>query len=321
LFGAAAGARARQRSGARRQPDLDMKILLPYDGSRHARRAVELVAARTPMAGRDPTIWLLNVQPPLFTEIPTATTRKRLAEIYARRAASVLRPARALLKRAGLDVQATHLVGVPGLRIARTARNKKIDLIVMGSHGRTAAAGMLMGSVASTVLAHCDTPVLLLREGQAPKAESLRVGVAVDGSRYGEAAVRWLLSHRDLFGPQPHFELIHAVRDLPIQAKTLLANLADMSFTHEKVRALRKQAFERAVRSSLRLFGAAGQPVQAVDLVGEAGAQLADYAQRHLDVLVMGSHGQGLFKAAVLGSVATRVAARCATPLLLIRRA
>jgi len=40
-----------------------------------------------------------------------------------------------------------------------------------------------------------------------------------------------------------------------------------------------------------------------------------------LDVLVLGSHGRGQFKAAVLGSVATRVAARCTTPLVLIRAA
>jgi nucleotide-binding universal stress UspA family protein len=35
----------------------------------------------------------------------------------------------------------------------------------------------------------------------------------------------------------------------------------------------------------------------------------------------MGSHGYGAFKAAVLGSTATRVAAHCETPLLLIRDA
>ena len=297
-----------------------MKILLPYDGSVHARRAVQFVAARSPLAGRNPTVWLLNVQPPMLVEIPTAASRKRLAELYARRADSVLRPARTILKRAGLEVRGTHLVGVPGLRIARAARDKKVDLIVMGSHGRTAAAGMLMGSVASTVLAHCDNPVLLLRDGEAPAAESLRVGVAVDGSEYGEAAVRWALSQRELFGPQPSFALLHAVRELPLQAKTLLANLADMGFTQEKVRALRKQQYARAVRSTLPLFARAGQPVKQVDLTGEAGEQLAAYARRNLDVLVMGSHGQGLFKAAVLGSVATRVAARCATPLVLVRK-
>jgi nucleotide-binding universal stress UspA family protein len=298
-----------------------VKILLPYDGSAHARRAVQFVAARTPLAGREPKVWLLNVQPPRLVELPTAASRKRLDELYARRAESVLRPARAILKRAGLDVHGTHLVGVPGLRIARMARNKKADLIVMGSHGRSAAAGMLLGSVASTVLVHCDNPVLLLRDGEVPKAESLRVGVAVDGSAFGEAAVRWALAHRDLFGPQPAFELLHAVRELPLQTKTLLANLADMSFTQEKVRELRRQEYARAVRSTLPLFARDGVPAKQVELTGEAGEQLAAYARRNLDVLVMGSHGQGLFKAAVLGSVATRVAARCATPLVLIRKA
>ena len=298
-----------------------MKILLPYDGSAHARRAVQFVAARTPLAGREPAVWLLNVQPPLLVEIPTAVTRKRLSDLYAMRAEAVLRPARTILKRARLDVHGTHLVGVAGLRIARMARDKNVDLIVMGSHGRTAVAGMLLGSVASTVLVHCDNPVLLLRDSDVPMAESLRVGVAVDGSQYGEAAVRWALAHRDLFGPQPRFELLHAVRELPLQTKTLLANLADMSFTQEKVRALRKQEYGRAVRSTLPLFAQAGVPVKQVDLTGEAGEQLAAYARRNLDVLVMGSHGQGLFKAAVLGSVATRVAARCATPLVVIRKA
>jgi len=298
-----------------------VKILLPYDGSAHARRAVQFVAARTPLAGRELKVRLLNVQPPRPVELPTAASRKRLGELYARRAESILRPARAILKRAGLDVRGTHLVGVPGPRIARVARSKKVDLIVMGSHGRTAAAGMLLGSVASTVLVQCDNPVLLLRDGELPQAESLRVGVAIDGSEYGEAAVRWALAHLDLFGARPSFELLHAVHELPLQTRTLLANLADMSFTHETVRALRRKKYERAVRSTLPLFAQAGVAVTQVELTGEAGEQLAAYARRSLDVLVMGSHGQGLFKAAVLGSVATRVAARCATPLLLIRTA
>lgn len=297
-----------------------MKILLPYDGSRHARRAVQFVAARSPLAGRDPTVWLINVQAPLPNEILTEATRRQASEVYARRADDLLRPARAQLARAGLKVKTVHLVGSAGPHIARSAREKRIDLIVMGSHGRSAVAGMLLGSVASTVLAHCSTPVLLLRDGPVPRRASLRVGVAVDGSAYGEAAARFVLAHRELFGPQPHFALLHVVHDLPIQAKTLLANIADMTFTHEKVRALRKQAFNRAVRSSLRLFGAADIPVALVDLVGDAGRQIADDAQQHLDVLVLGSHGQGLFKAAVLGSVASRVAAHCATPLLLIRK-
>ena len=59
-----------------------------------------------------------------------------------------------------------------------------------------------------------------------------------------------------------------------------------------------------------------------VCLVGNAGDELCAYAKKKkLDVLVMGSHGYGAFKAAVLGSVATRVMAHSNVPLLLVRHA
>jgi nucleotide-binding universal stress UspA family protein len=43
------------------------------------------------------------------------------------------------------------------------AKGDKFDLIVMGSHGHGALAGLLMGSVATKVLALSKTPVLLVR--------------------------------------------------------------------------------------------------------------------------------------------------------------
>jgi nucleotide-binding universal stress UspA family protein len=54
-------------------------------------------------------------------------------------------------------------------------------------------------------------------------------------------------------------------------------------------------------------------------LVGAPGDAIAAWAKKNLDVLLVGSHGYGGFKAAVLGSVATRIAARCDTPLLIVR--
>jgi len=191
---------------------------------------------------------------------------------------------------------------------------------VMGTHGRTALAGMLMGSVAQTVLAFGTTPVLLVRDAPPPRPGPLRVGIAVDGSRYGEAAVRYVLQRRGLFGDDARITLLHAVPEFALQVKTLLENLASTSFTHEKVRALRQQACDQAMRSALRLLGAAGVDYAAECLSGNPGDALAEHARKHLDLLVLGSRGQGAFKAAVLGSVATRVAARCRIPLLLIRR-
>ena len=69
------------------------------------------------------------------------------------------------------------------------------------------------------------------------------------------------------------------------------------------------------------MLAEAGVEASEVMLVGaNPAACLADWVQRErIDLLVMGSHGTGVMKAAVLGSVATGVGARCSTPLLLVR--
>jgi nucleotide-binding universal stress UspA family protein len=47
--------------------------------------------------------------------------------------------------------------------IAKTAESGKFDLVIMGSHGHSAIGNLVMGSVATQVLAHCKVPVLLVR--------------------------------------------------------------------------------------------------------------------------------------------------------------
>lgn len=298
-----------------------MKILVPYDGSRHAKAAIAFVATRSEPTDQAPSVLVLNVQTPALASFPPPGGRERLARYYKERANRMLQPAANSLRKAGLDVKSIYAIGTPGVRIARVAAAKRVDLIVMGSHGRTALAGMWLGSVAQTVLAFGTKPVLLVREEPVPRSGPFRVGIAVDGSRYGEAAVRFVLRHRALFGENARITLLNAVPEFGLQVKTLLENLASTSFTHEKVRALRQQAFDKATRSARRLLGAAGVDYASECLSGSPGDALADYAAKHLDLLVIGSRGQGAFRAAVLGSVATRAAARCTTPLLLIRRA
>ena len=55
-------------------------------------------------------------------------------------------------------------------------------------------------------------------------------------------------------------------------------------------------------------------------LVGNPGDEIAAFAKNEgLDLIVMGTRGYGAFKAAVLGSTATRIAAISDTPLLVIQ--
>jgi nucleotide-binding universal stress UspA family protein len=81
-------------------------------------------------------------------------------------------------------------------------------------------------------------------------------------------------------------------------------------------------SFESAVKPMRKLFAKTGISASEVCLVGNPGDELSAYARKkRLDVLVMGSHGYGAFKAAVIGSVATRVMAHSKVPLLLVRHA
>jgi nucleotide-binding universal stress UspA family protein len=71
-----------------------------------------------------------------------------------------------LLRRArgrGARVQGLLLEGVPHDRIARAARGRRADLIVIGTHGRTGLARLFLGSVAARVIAMAPCPVLAVR--------------------------------------------------------------------------------------------------------------------------------------------------------------
>ena len=71
-----------------------------------------------------------------------------------------------------IDVQATKVVksGVIFAEIIDYAKAESIDLIVMGTHGRSAIEHMLMGSVAEKVVRKANCPVLTIR----PKAKQIK---------------------------------------------------------------------------------------------------------------------------------------------------
>ena len=57
-------------------------------------------------------------------------------------------------------------IGVPFLEIIKVAKEKEVDLIVMGTHGRTGLAHVFIGSVAEKVVHHAHCPVLTIKHPQ-----------------------------------------------------------------------------------------------------------------------------------------------------------
>ncbi|MBI2492805.1 MAG: universal stress protein, partial [Candidatus Rokubacteria bacterium] len=54
-------------------------------------------------------------------------------------------------------------IGVTHERIVRLARARRVDMIVMGTHGRSGLTRAILGSVASRVLASATCPVMTVR--------------------------------------------------------------------------------------------------------------------------------------------------------------
>jgi universal stress protein A len=66
-------------------------------------------------------------------------------------------------KKAGARARGLLLEGVPNERVARAARAKKADLLVIGTHGRTGLAKFFLGSVATRLIGSAPCPVLTVR--------------------------------------------------------------------------------------------------------------------------------------------------------------
>jgi nucleotide-binding universal stress UspA family protein len=61
----------------------------------------------------------------------------------------------------GIEVETLIRTGVPHEVIVNTAAQKDVDLIVIGSHGRTGITKLLMGSVTERVIGHAKCAVLV----------------------------------------------------------------------------------------------------------------------------------------------------------------
>lgn len=141
------------------------RILHPTDFSSASRRAFACAVA---LARRDRAeLLLLHVLSPsgLFVGdgYVTVETWQRIEAGARRSAESRLNVALARAKRAGGRASAMIVEGVPFERIVRTAKTKRVDLIVIGTHGRTGISRLFIGSVAERVVRLAPCPVLTVR--------------------------------------------------------------------------------------------------------------------------------------------------------------
>lgn len=139
------------------------KILVPLDGSERAKKALE--EAEMVAKCFDAEIVLLEVvpflpiygSPELVTPLIVDEKQKEAAERYLSNLAQELRGK-------GLRVASAVKTGQQvAVEILDFARESKVDLLVMCTHGRSGVSRWFVGSIALKVLTRADVPVLLIR--------------------------------------------------------------------------------------------------------------------------------------------------------------
>ena len=299
-----------------------MRILMPIDGSSFSKASVAFVASRATLIKSQPDVELLNVQYPVPLRAARALGKEMVLSYHESEANRVLKPALATLKRAELKASARYVVGTVAHELAAIVAADAADLIVMGSHGDTGLKKLLLGSVTGTVMASCTTPMLVMRGKSASKKDSLKLAIALDGSQYGVAAVRFFVKNRDFFGAAPTLTLVHVVPDLSnLVVPGFFGRVPVPRLKSEQVEAMQGAAFENAMAPARKLLERAGLAATEVRLVGNnPGDQIAAYATKNkLDLMALGSHGHGNLRNLVMGSIATKVLASCKVPVLLVR--
>jgi len=140
-----------------------MKILLPVDGSEYTKRMLGYVAAHEELFGSGHEFVFATVVAPVPPHVTRFVDHATLRGYYDDAAAEVLSPAEKFAAQHGWTARSLHLVGQAAETLAQLAKAENFDLIVMGSHGHSALGNIVLGSVATGVLARCTVPVLLIR--------------------------------------------------------------------------------------------------------------------------------------------------------------
>ena len=139
-------------------------ILVPFDGSESAMRALHLAIerARENPQGR---VHLVTVHPPLrvYGEIQVYVGDKKAAEMAAQYNRELLEPAEHVLRASGVAFASSTEEGDAAEKIVECAKAVEAGEIVMGSRGLGRIAGLVMGSVTTKVVHLTQIPVTLVK--------------------------------------------------------------------------------------------------------------------------------------------------------------
>jgi len=285
-------------------------ILIPTDGSRGSEAAIARAfdLART----GDATLHIVHVvdtsMEPRDLDAGERDELRRHAEQHGMEATGRIREQAA---DRGLDAVRAVLEGTPSRQILEYADENDLDLIVMGTHGRTGTERVRLGSTTERVIQFADVPVMAVRLSDDVAIPDSGYGmydhvvIPTDGSDAAERAADHALTIAEHYGADVH--VIYVV-------DTTTYGLEDAS---RSIVGLLKRGGQNAIDDIAAEARNRNLPVTTDVLRGVPHEKIIEYSTGvDADVIAMGTRGRTAGDDHLLGSTIARVVRRSDIPVL-----
>lgn len=217
------------------------------------------------------------------------------------------------LRTAGIVAEVVVREGSPAHLLMDIARERRADLLLVGSRGRGPTRSALLGSVSASLVDHAPCPVLVARRSRVD-----RFLLATDGSPTAERAadilVRWRLFRNawvDVVSVAPHRR---STAETLVTPWSMSGDLRDLPAWNPS---LEYCHFAEQTAARLRAAGLVAEPIVRVgDAATELTAAATDLGD---DLVVTGSRGLGDIRRLLVGSVAHDVLLHARTSVLVMR--
>lgn len=311
-----------------------MKILIGYDGSDCAEAALDdLTRSGLPAIAEAhimsiAEVWLPPPPPSTYEIVEEARHAQSAAELqrdFAKRCPAA-KEALGLAERARDRVQtnfpawkvsADSSCGSAAWELVAKADEWKPDLIVVGSHGRTALGRFVLGSVSQRVLTEARCSVRIARGRIEEPDSAVRIIVGTDGSPASEEALHAVAARKW----PPLSEVKVVLVDDPLAPDFLGKIIPPLEKMLEEDRREERAWVERISKRSLDILRKAEIKVTCVVREGDPKRELCKAAEEWgADCVFVGSAGfSNRLERFVLGSVSAAVAARAHCSVEVVR--
>lgn len=301
-------------------------IMVPLDGSSFGEQALTFATALAKRTQAELHLVLVHV-PPTFTYAGVAAdgsvmTSWDLDNQQRQREVEYLdSQQQRIAADAGIVVSHNVLDGPIVETLITHAAERKIDVIVMGTHGRGPLVRVWLGSVTDGVLRHTLTPLLVIRPHEelhvpAHDATFHNVLLPLDGSVLAEQAIDAVIALID--GNCIVVTLLRVVEPYEIFDAVTLNNVP--SYNHQETQ-LREQEASNYLNQVSKRIEATGARVETRVIVAQqpAGAILRAAQDATYDLIALSTHGWGGMKRLLIGSVADKLVRGGHCPTLVVR--